>query len=151
MKTINWSTTLTPNEYRIRILELAEKYGEHDVLSMILRGMTIAELEDNLDYLIKEFASWSLQIGERLTPPLSVAISYQITITNHHLIVTATFRITTSYGMIRCYPVNATAKLLCDLSGFKTLTTDSLSIIEDLGYTCLNTINDSLITRNSLI
>jgi hypothetical protein len=42
-------------------------------------------------------------------------------------------------------------KLLCDLSGFKTLTTDSLSIIEDLGYTCLNTINDSLITRNSLI
>jgi hypothetical protein len=62
--------------------------------------------------------------------------------------VTATFRITTSYGMIRCYPVNATAKLLCDLSGFKTLTTDALSIIEDLGYTCLNTINDSLITLN---
>jgi hypothetical protein len=29
--------------------------------------------------------------------------------------MTATFRITTSYGMIRCYPVNATAKLLCDL------------------------------------
>jgi hypothetical protein len=53
--------------------------------------------------------------------------------------------------MVRCYPVNATAKLLCDLSGFKTLTYDSLSIIEDLGYTCLNTINDSLITRNSLI
>ena len=66
-------------------------------------------------------------------------------------VVTATFRITTSYGMIRCYPVNATAKLLCDLSGFKTLTTDSLSIIEDLGYTCLNTINDSLITHISLI
>jgi hypothetical protein len=63
---------------------------------------------------------------------------------------TATFRITTSYGMIRCYPVNATAKLLCDLSGFKTLTTDALSIIEDLGYTCLNTINDSLITRETL-
>jgi hypothetical protein len=40
--------------------------------------------------------------------------------------MTATFRITTSYGMIRCYPVNATAKLLCDLSGFKTLTTDAL-------------------------
>jgi hypothetical protein len=65
--------------------------------------------------------------------------------------MTATFRITTSYGMIRCYPVNATAKLLCDLSGFKTLTTDALTIIEDLGYTCLNTINDSLITHNSLI
>ena len=64
---------------------------------------------------------------------------------------TATFRIATSYGNIRCYPVDATAKLLCDLSGFKTLTYDSLSIIEDLGYTCLNTINDSLITRNSLI
>ena len=53
--TINWSTALTPNEYRIHILELAEKYGEHDVLSMILRGMTTAELEDNLDYLTKEF------------------------------------------------------------------------------------------------
>jgi len=64
--------------------------------------------------------------------------------------VTATFRITTSYGMIRCYPVNATAKLLCDLSGFKTLTVAALTIIEDLGYTCLNTINDSLITPNQL-
>jgi hypothetical protein len=85
-----------------------------------------------------------------LITALSVAISYQSTITNL-LQMTATFRITTSYGMIRCYPVNATAKLLCDLSGFKTLTTDALSIIEDLGYTCLNTINDSLITRNSLI
>ena len=88
----------------------------------------------------------------RSQPPLAVAFKLPITtITNPHLIVTATFRITTSYGIIRCYPVNATAKLLCDLSGFKTLTTDSLSIIEDLGYTCLNTINDSLITRNSLI
>lgn len=57
MQTINWSTKLTPNEYRVIILELAEKYGEHDVLSMILRGMNIAELEDNLDYLTKEFSN----------------------------------------------------------------------------------------------
>ena len=64
---------------------------------------------------------------------------------------TATFRIATSYGNIRCYPVDATAKLLCELSGFKTLLPNTLTIIEDLGYTCLNTINDSLITRNSLI
>ena len=84
--------------------------------------------------------------------PASVLAEFMDDLANGRVwVVTATFRITTSYGMIRCYPVNATAKLLCDLSGFKTLTTDSLSIIEDLGYTCLNTINDSLITHNSLI
>jgi hypothetical protein len=52
--------------------------------------------------------------------------------------------------MIRCYPVNATAKLLCDLSGFKTLLPNTLTIIEDLGFTCLNVINDSTITSQML-
>ena len=64
--------------------------------------------------------------------------------------MTATFRITTSYGKDRCYPVNATAKLLCDLSGFKTLLPNTLTIIEDLGFTCLNVINDSTITSQML-
>jgi len=63
---------------------------------------------------------------------------------------TATFRIATSYGNIRCYPVCQTAKLLCDLSGFKTLLPNTLTIIEDLGFTCLNVINDSTITSQML-
>jgi hypothetical protein len=63
---------------------------------------------------------------------------------------TATFRITTSYGNIRCYPVNATAKLLCDLSGFKTLLPNTLTIMEDLGFSCVNEINDSTITPSQL-
>ena len=63
---------------------------------------------------------------------------------------TATFRITTSYGNVRCYPVDATAKLLCDLSGFKTLLPNTLTIIEDLGFICINEINDSTITPSQL-
>jgi hypothetical protein len=63
---------------------------------------------------------------------------------------TATFRIATSYGNTRCYPVDATAKLLCDLSGFKTLLPNTLTIMEDLGFTCINEINDSTITHQML-
>lgn len=63
---------------------------------------------------------------------------------------TATFRITTSYGNVRCYPVDATAKLLCDLSGFKTLLPNTLTIMEDLGFTCVNEINESTITPSQL-
>ncbi len=63
---------------------------------------------------------------------------------------TATFRITTSYGNVRCYPVDATAKLLCDLSGFKTLLPNTLTIMEDLGFICVNEINDSTITPSQL-
>lgn len=63
---------------------------------------------------------------------------------------TATFRITTSYGNVRCYPVDATAKLLCDLSGFKTLLPNTLTIMEDLGFICINEINDSTITPQML-
>jgi hypothetical protein len=63
---------------------------------------------------------------------------------------TATFRITTSYGNVRCYPVDATAKLLCELSGFKTLLPNTLTIMEDLGFTCVNEINDSTITAHQL-
>ena len=63
---------------------------------------------------------------------------------------TATFRITTSYGNVRCYPVDATAKLLCDLSGFKTLLPNTLTIMEDLGFICINEINESTITPSQL-
>jgi hypothetical protein len=63
---------------------------------------------------------------------------------------TATFRIATSYGNIRCYPVDVTAKLLCDLSGFKTLLPNTLPIMEDLGFNCVNVLNESTITANQL-
>lgn len=46
---------MTATELRIAILDLAEEYGEHDVLSMIVRGMNIDELKENLDYLNEEF------------------------------------------------------------------------------------------------
>jgi hypothetical protein len=62
----------------------------------------------------------------------------------------AYFRITTSYGNIRCYPVDATAKLLCELSGFKTLLPTTLGIIEELGFECLNEANESTITHQML-
>jgi hypothetical protein len=55
--TNTYATLLTAQEIRIAILELGEKYGEHDVLSMIVRGMNITELRENLDYLTDEFAS----------------------------------------------------------------------------------------------
>ncbi len=62
----------------------------------------------------------------------------------------AYFRITTSYGNIRCYPVDATAKLLCELSGFKTLLPNTLGIIEELGFECLNEVNDAAIVPSML-
>jgi hypothetical protein len=62
----------------------------------------------------------------------------------------AYFRITTSYGNIRCYPVDATAKLLCELSGFKTLLPNTLGIIEELGFECLNEVNDATIVPSML-
>jgi hypothetical protein len=63
---------------------------------------------------------------------------------------TATFRITTSYGNTRCYPVDATAKLLCELSGFKTLLPNTLTIMEDLGFVCINELNGSTIVPSVL-
>ena len=63
---------------------------------------------------------------------------------------TATFRIATSYGNIRCYPVDATAKLLCELSGFKTLLPTTLAIMEDLGFVCINELNGSTIVPSLL-
>jgi hypothetical protein len=62
----------------------------------------------------------------------------------------AYFRITTSYGNVRCYPVDATAKLLCELSGFKTLLPAHLGIIEELGFECLNEVNDATIAPSML-
>jgi hypothetical protein len=62
----------------------------------------------------------------------------------------AYFRITTSYGNVRCYPVDATAKLLCELSGFKTLLPAHLGIIEELGFECLNEVNDATIVPSML-
>jgi hypothetical protein len=62
----------------------------------------------------------------------------------------AYFRITTSYGNVRCYPVDATAKLLCELSGFKTLLPAHLGIIEELGFECVNEVNDATIVPSML-
>jgi len=53
--TNTFAASLTAQEIRIAILELGDRYGEHDVLSMILRGMNITELRENLDYLTDEF------------------------------------------------------------------------------------------------
>ena len=58
MQTIAWTTALPANAYRIAILELADKHGPHDVLSMILRGMNIDELKENIEYLNIEFTDW---------------------------------------------------------------------------------------------
>jgi hypothetical protein len=55
--TSTYATILTAQEIRIAILELGDQYGEHDVLSMILREMNITELRENLDYLTDEFAN----------------------------------------------------------------------------------------------
>jgi hypothetical protein len=55
--TSTFATSLTAQEIRIAILEPGDRYGEHDVLSMILRGMNITELRENLDYLTDEFQS----------------------------------------------------------------------------------------------
>lgn len=52
-----FASSLTAQEIRIAILEMGDRYGEHDVLSMILRGMNITELRENLDYLTDEFAN----------------------------------------------------------------------------------------------
>jgi len=53
--TNTFATMLTASEIRIAILELGSTYGEHDVLSVILRGMSISELRENLEYVIDEF------------------------------------------------------------------------------------------------
>jgi len=39
------------------------------------------------------------------------------------------------YGRPTAYPVNDTAKLLCELAGTKTLTPQALATIRKLGYT----------------
>jgi hypothetical protein len=62
----------------------------------------------------------------------------------------ATFRIKTAYGNVRAYPINQTAKLLCELTGTTTLLPQNINIIEDLGFSCVNEINDTLIVPSNL-
>lgn len=45
-----------------------------------------------------------------------------------------TVRITNVYGRETVYPVCRTAQLLCELSGRKTFTPESLAVVEKLGY-----------------
>ena len=45
-----------------------------------------------------------------------------------------TVRITSNYGTRTIYPVCETAKLLAELAGTKTLTTQALDIIKRMGY-----------------
>jgi hypothetical protein len=62
----------------------------------------------------------------------------------------ATFRIRSAYGVARAYPVNQAAKLLCTLTGTTTLLPQNISIIEDLGFCCVNEVNESTITPQML-
>jgi hypothetical protein len=62
----------------------------------------------------------------------------------------ATFRIKSAYGVTRAYPVNQTAKLLCNLTGTTTLLPQNIDIIEGLGFSCINEINDSIIIPSLL-
>ena len=45
-----------------------------------------------------------------------------------------TVRITSNYGTRTIYPVCETAKLLAELAGTKTITTQALDIIKRMGY-----------------
>ena len=62
----------------------------------------------------------------------------------------ALFRIKSAYGVTRAYPVNQTAKLLCTLTGTTTLLPQNIDIIEDLGFSCVNEANDSVIVPSLL-
>jgi hypothetical protein len=62
----------------------------------------------------------------------------------------ATFRIRSAYGVTRAYPVNQAAKLLCTLTGTTTLLPQNIGIIEDLGFSCINEINDTVIVPSLL-
>ncbi len=52
------------------------------------------------------------------------------------------------YGVVRVYPVCATAKLLCKLAGGQTLSPASLATIKDLGYEVEQVIKTELTTMN---
>ena len=56
------------------------------------------------------------------------------------MIKSATFRLKSAYGQVRAYPVNTEAKLLCDLTGSKTLLPQSISTIVSLGF---NVVDDA--------
>jgi hypothetical protein len=62
----------------------------------------------------------------------------------------ATFRLKSAYGLTRAYPVDAIAKSLCILTGTTTLLPQNISIIEDLGFSCVNEVNESIITPQML-
>lgn len=49
--------------------------------------------------------------------------------------ISITVRITNNYGTRTVYPVCNTAKLLAELAGTKTLTTQAIEIIKRMGYT----------------
>jgi hypothetical protein len=62
--------------------------------------------------------------------------------TIHPPIFKATFRIREAYGNVRAYPVTREATLLCNLAGTKTLRSQDISIIRDLGFECVSTEGD---------
>ena len=62
----------------------------------------------------------------------------------------ATFRLKSAYGITRAYPVDATAKSLCLLTGTTTLLAQNISIIEELGFSCVNELNKSVIVPSML-
>jgi hypothetical protein len=51
----------------------------------------------------------------------------------------ATYRLRESYGRMLAYPVTREATLLCQLTGTKTLRYQDISIINELGFECMDT------------
>lgn len=41
------------------------------------------------------------------------------------------------YGLVKCYPANATANCLCALTGTKTLSPDNLKVARAMGFEVL--------------
>lgn len=62
----------------------------------------------------------------------------------------ATFRLKSAYGQTRAYPVNVEAKLLCELTGSKTLLPQSIGTIVNLGFNVIDEASGSPIVPSIL-
>jgi hypothetical protein len=61
-----------------------------------------------------------------------------------------TFRVESSFGRTRAYPVSQEAILLCRLTGAKTLLPQDIGTIAGLGYECINEADKATITPSQL-
>lgn len=56
-----------------------------------------------------------------------------------------TFKLESSYGRNRAYPVSQEAILLCRLTGAKTLLPQSIGTIAGLGYECVDQTGEVIV------